>query len=74
MAKIKMYTSKHVKKHRRLINTKRGVCKTKQKEAALQLAFSNEHFVMVQDDSQKAIAAGFRNTRSWLKAGMPEAA
>jgi hypothetical protein len=69
-----MYTSKHVKKHRRLVNKKRGVCKAKQKEAALLLAFSSEHFVMVQDDSHKAIAAGFRNTRQWLNAGMPEAA
>ena len=69
-----MYTSKHVKKHRRLINKQRGVCKSKQKEAAIQLAFSNEQFVLVQDDSKRATAAGFRNTKEWLKAGCPQAA
>lgn len=39
-SKTKLYTSRLVKKHRRALNARRGLDKTKEKEAALERAFS----------------------------------
>lgn len=63
MAKIKLYTSKHVKKHRE------NIVKKKQrlaKEAALQ------DYVAVQEVGQYTSQAGFATPSEWLEAGCPE--
>ena len=63
MAKIKLYTSKHVKKHRE------NIVKKKQqlaREAALQDS------VAVQEVGHYSSQIGFATPSEWLAAGCPE--